>query len=231
MPQWFEVAYRTLIAVITLFIMTKILGRRQVTQLSFFEYITGITIGSLAAYVSLDMDARWYLGIVAMGVWVGISYLLEVLTLRSSIVRRIIDGKPLVVIEKGNVVEKNLRKAKYSSADLLEQLRLKNVFAVADVEFAVLEVNGEISVYPKEDNRPVTLQILNKHTATKPPPHTVIVDGAVEETNLRKAGRDLHWLHKELQRKGVSLHEVFLAQVDSSGSLSIDKFDKRHKDD
>lgn len=110
MPQWLEIILRTLCAVIVLFLLTKALGKRQVTQLSFFEYLTGITIGSLAAYISLDLEANWYLGLIALGVWVLCSLLIEYSQMKSKKVRDFIDFKATVLIKDGKVLEDNMKK-------------------------------------------------------------------------------------------------------------------------
>ena len=110
MPDWIEIALRTLLAMGVLFVLTKMLGKRQVSQLSLFEYITGITIGSLAAYVSLDLESTWYLGLVSMAVWVGVSLGIEYLQLKSKTARDIIDSKATVLIKDGKIMEDNLKK-------------------------------------------------------------------------------------------------------------------------
>src|SRR5690606_26576303 len=109
--------------------------------------------------------------------------------------------------EKGNIVEKNLKKAKYSGADLLEQLRMKNIFNASHVEFAILETDGQLSVLPKKPYQPLTPSEIGQQPASAPPPIAVIVDGKLEESALRSAGRDLSWLHKELAKKNLTLNK------------------------
>ncbi|CAM3373210.1 hypothetical protein PALA111701_05900 [Paenibacillus lactis] len=156
MPQWLEIILRTLCAVIVLFLLTKALGKRQVTQLSFFEYLTGITIGSLAAYISLDLEANWYLGLIALGVWVLCSLLIEYSQMKSKKVRDFIDFKATVLIKDGKVLEDNMKKERLTSDDLMQQLRKKDIFQIADVEFAIMESSGDITVLQKRDTLPVT---------------------------------------------------------------------------
>lgn len=227
MPDWLEIALRTLVAVTSLFLLTKLLGRRQVTELSLFEYITGITIGSLAAYISLDLEAGWYLGLVAVAVWIGVSVLLEVLSLHSKGLRDFVEGKSLIVIKEGKILEDNLKKAKYSSDDLLQMLRGKNVFNVADVEFAVLESDGKINVLLKEENQPITPKALGLKVPTEPPVRTVIMDGNVLDEALSDAGLNRQWLNTELEKIGVATENVYLAQVDDVGQLTVDVYDDK----
>ncbi|WFR60994.1 DUF421 domain-containing protein [Paenibacillus amylolyticus] len=150
MPEWLEVVLRTLSAVTMLFIITKILGKRQISELSLFEYITGITLGNLVGYISLDTDTKWYLGFLAVFVWVLVSAGAEYLTLKSKKLRDIVDGSSTILIENGALNEKALKKERLTIDEFLEQLRKKDVFRVADVEFAVMEQSGDISVMLKK---------------------------------------------------------------------------------
>lgn len=222
MPNWLEVALRTLLAVVVLFVMTKLLGKRQVSQLSLFEYITGITIGSLAAYISLDLDARWYLGIVSLVVWVAVSVGIEFLQMKSKMGRDFIDGKGTVLVKKGRVLEDNLKKERMTSDELLEQLRKKNVFKVADVEFAMMEPSGDINVMLTKENQPLTAKHLGIKMASEDVPQAVIMDGVIMDEALQTAGYDRAWLKGQLDRLGTTADQVFLAQVDSNGKLDAD---------
>jgi uncharacterized membrane protein YcaP (DUF421 family) len=226
-PQWIEIGLRTLIAAIALFFLTKLLGKRQVSELSLFEYITGITIGSLAAYISLDLDAAWYLGIVSLAVWVGISFLLEVLNLKSKSIRDFVEGESLIIMKGGKILEDNLKKARYTSDDLLEKLRSKSVFNMADVEFAILEADGELNILLKKANLPLTLKSLGKDVPSDPPLETVVMDGNIIDEALSNAGFNRGWLDTELEKQGIAIENVYLAQVDHVGQLFIDVYDDK----
>lgn len=225
MQEWLEVALRTLTAVVILFVLTKLLGKRQVTQLSVFEYITGITIGSLAAYISLDLEANWYLGIVALVVWVGVSLGAEFLQIKSKRFRNWIDGKGTVLIKDGKIMEDNLKKERLSTDELLEQLRRKNAFRAADVEFAVMEPSGEINVLLKRENQPITPRHLGIKVGPEQEPQTVIMDGVIMDEPLATIGLSREWLKTELEKLGVAQENVFLGQVDTYGQLYVDLFD------
>ena len=227
MPDWLEVALRTLSAVVVLFLLTKILGKRQISQLSLFEYITGITIGSIAAYVSLELRESWLLGIIALLVWSGVSLLMEFMTLKSKLVRDWIEGKGTVLIKDGKVMDENLKKSRLTVDELLEQLRKKDVFLLADVEFAVIESSGELNVLLKRENQPITPKHLGIKVAPEPEPATVIMDGNVMDESLATRGLNRHWLHTELEKIGVTADNVFIAQVDGFGQLYVDTYDDR----
>lgn len=225
MPTWIEVIIRTLVAVVILFLITKMLGKRQVSQLSLFEYITGITIGSLAAYVSLELDSSWHLGIISLLVWGGVSLGIEFLQLKSKKARDLIDGKATVLIQKGKILEDELKKERITTDELLELLRKKDVFQVADVEFAVMEPSGDMSVLLKKENRPLTAKDLDITVGSEDEPKTVIMDGKMMSEGLLASGFQQEWIHRELEKLGVELEEVFLGQVDSMGQLQIDLYD------
>jgi uncharacterized membrane protein YcaP (DUF421 family) len=229
MTEWLEVSIRTLVAVAFLFFMTKLLGKRQVSQLSLFEYITGITLGSIAAYVSLDLETNWYLGLVALAVWSGVSLGIEYLQLKSKRVRNFIEGKSTVLIKEGKILEDNLKKERLTTDELLEQLRTKQVFRVADVEFAVMEPSGEISLKLTKANEPLTPKHLGIKTGPEPAPQTVIMDGKIMDEPLATLGFSREWLHTELEKIGVALENVFLGQADSYGQLTVDLYDDQLK--
>jgi uncharacterized membrane protein YcaP (DUF421 family) len=223
--QWLEIVLRTLCAVVVLFLMTKLLGKRQVSQLSFFEYLTGITIGSLAAYISLDLDANWYLGLVALGVWVACSLIIEFLQIKNKSVRDFIDFKATVLIKDGKILEDNLKKERLSADELMEQLRKKDVFQVADVEFAIMESSGEINVLQTRENLPLTPKDLGIQVAPEKVAQVVVMDGKVMDEPLRVMGFNQGWLVEELDKQGAKIKDVYLAQVDTYGQLTVDLYD------
>ncbi|MEX2461175.1 MAG: DUF421 domain-containing protein [Paenibacillaceae bacterium] len=225
MPKELEVVIRTLVAVCVLFVLTKMLGKRQVSQLSVFEYITGITIGSITAYVSLDLDTSWYLGIIALAVWILVSIGIEYLQLKSKFMRNLIDGTPRIMIKDGKIMEDNLKKERITTDELMMELRKKNVFLAADVEFAVMEPSGDINVLLMRENQPFTPKHLGIKVAPEQAPQAVIMDGEMLDKPLAAAGRSRAWLHTELEKLGVTVDNVFLGQVDAFGQLYVDLFD------
>ena len=224
-----EIVLRTILAVSILFILTKILGKRQIGQLSYFEYITGITIGSIAAYVSLDLEATWYHGLIALVVWSAVVFGFEYVSMKSKIARDIIDGKGVVLIKEGKVLEDNLTKAHLTADELLEQMRQKNAFKLADVEFAVLEANGKFNVLLNKENQPITPKHLGIKVGLEQEPQTVIIDGMIMDEPLATLGFNREWLNTELEKMGVTVENVFLGQVDSYGQLTADLFDDKLK--
>lgn len=227
MPQWVQIIIRTLIVVIVLFLLAKILGKRQLGKLSYFEYITGIAIGSMASFVSVEAKTNWHLGIISIAVWVGVVLGLEFLSLKSKIARDFIKGKGDVLIKDGKILEDNLTKTYFAADDLLEKLRAKNIFRFADVEFAVLEADGELNVLLKKENQPLTPKGLGIKVANEQEPQTVIIDGKIMDEPLATSGLSRGWLATELEKIGVSIENVFIGQVNSYGQLTADCFDDK----
>jgi len=228
MPEWLEIIVRTLAAMVILFVMTKILGKRQISELSLFEYITGITIGNIAGFISLDLENTWYLGIISLIVWVSVSVAVEYWTIKNKKIRNIIDGNGTVIIQDGRLLKERLHKEKLTLDELLEQLREKNVFRVADVEFAVMESSGKLNIQLKRQYQPLSPDLLGwKMDSDGGPPHTIIMDGLVLKEELSGAGYNETWLQNELARHHLKLSEVFLCQLSHNGSITFQTADGR----
>lgn len=206
--------------------LTRMLGKRQVSQLSTFEYITGISIGNLAAYLSLDTDSHWLLGLVALVVWVGMSLGIEWIQLKSKKARDLIDGKATVLIQNGRILERNLKKERITSDELLEMLRRNQVFNLDTVEFAILDTSGELNVLLKKQYQPLTPSDIGMSVQQEKPPMTVIMDGKILEEALKKAGLNENWLNAKLKQLGTTHEHIFLGQVDSQNKLYLDPFER-----
>jgi uncharacterized membrane protein YcaP (DUF421 family) len=212
---------------ILLFFAAKLSGKKQVAQLSYFDYVSRITLGGIAAVMILDLGINYFYGVLAIVVWVGVTFVLDSIALKSKVVRDFIDGKGTVLIKDGKVMEDNLKKEQFSTDMLLKQLRTKNAFKFADVEFAVLEPTGELNVLLKRDRQPLTLKDLNVKIPDEKEPQTVIMDGKILNEPLATMGLNPGWLKTELAKQGVAIENVFLGQVDSFGQLTVDLFDDK----
>ncbi|WP_438495489.1 DUF421 domain-containing protein [Paenibacillus sp. IHBB 3054] len=224
MPEWLEVIWRTIFAVVVLFFLTKLLGKRQVSQLSFFEYITGITVGSLAAYISLDTDKTWHLGLIALIVWVAFSLGIEYLQIKSKKARDFIDFKSTVLIKDGKILEDNMKKERLTTDELLEELRKKDVFKLADVEFAIMESDGAINVLLTRENQALTPKDMGIKVAPEKEPQAVIMDGKILDEPLDTLNLSRGWLQGQLEKQGLTAENVYLGQVDSYGELTVDLY-------
>ena len=179
MPDWLDVILRAVLFLIILFFITKILGKKQISQLSMFEYVTGITIGNIGAEVVTGLEQKIHLGLIALVATAAIPYLSNLLTLHNKKARDFIDGKGTVFIKDGKILEDNLKKEKITTDELLEMLRDKDVFEISEVEYAVLEADGKFSVLLKKESRPLTPKDLHMKVADEKEPQTVIMDGNI----------------------------------------------------
>ena len=227
MNEWTHIIISSVLFVVTLFAITKIGGKKQLSELSFFEYVSGITIGSIAGEVIMGLDGNLLHGVLAIVIFGSFTYLHDLIGIKSKKFRDLFEGKATVIIKDGKVMEENLKKEKYTIDDLNSLLRQKNVFKTADVEFAVLEPKGDLSVLLKKEFLPLTPNDIDLPVAPEKETYTVIMDGNVLNGQLANAGKNKAWLDIELADLGVTLDNVFLGQVDSYGKLYIDTYDDK----
>ncbi len=225
MVEWLEVSLRSIGLFVITMLLVRIIGKRQTSRLTFFDLVTVIVIGVITAVISLNLVANLVHGLIALLVWTVLPALIYLLGIKYKAVRDIVQGKETVLINHGKVLEDKLMEARYTPEDLLSQLRKKNAFKVADVEFAVLEPTGEVSVLLKKDQQPVTPKTVGLNVGLESVPQTVIMDGNIMDEPLTAIGLNRNWLHTELEKAGVAPENVFIGQVDSAGQLYLDLFD------
>ncbi|GAB6098748.1 DUF421 domain-containing protein [Halanaerocella petrolearia] len=220
--EYLEAIWKTLLIFGLLVILTRVIGRKLLSQLTFFEFVTGVTIGTITgAYVvnAIKGIAVLISPVILTICTVALSYL----TLKSLRIRKIIEGEPVVIIQNGKLLEENMFKARYSLDDLEMQLRDKGIFNINEVEFAVLESHGQLSVLKKSSFLPVTPNDLNISTNYKGLATEIIKDGEVLEQNLKQNNLDFNWLYNKLNKQGVDdISQVVLASLNTDGSLYID---------
>lgn len=227
MPGWVLIISRSIIFLLLLFLTTKLLGKKQISELSFFEYVAGITIGSIAGEVVTGLENNQAHGALAILVFGVVTFLADYLSLKSKKFRDVVEGRGSVIIKDGKILEDNLKKEKYTTDELSALLRQKNIFKVADVEFAVLEPRGNLSALLKKENLPLTPKDLQMKVANEKEPQTVIMDGKIILEALRSAEKNPGWLQTELEKMGITLDNVFLGQIDSYGELTVDIYDDK----
>lgn len=224
MNPFLEILLRGLGAFIMVLIITRIVGKTQVGQLTVSDFINAIVIGSIAAAMVTDIkENAWYytFGLALFGLLtVGAEYL----AVKSRPARKLIEGEPTIVIHNGKILEGNMKKLIYHMDDLMMQLREKNVFNIADVEYAIAEPNGALSVLLKSQKRPLTPQDLQVPTKYEGVPSELVVDGVVIQQNLKQNNLTEEWLYRELEKQGIkSVKEVAYASLDTDGNLYVDK--------
>ncbi|MFS0865157.1 DUF421 domain-containing protein [Fredinandcohnia sp. 179-A 10B2 NHS] len=225
MPNWVEVGIRSFSVIIGLFLIMKLLGKKQLGRLSFFEYILGITVGSIAADISMDIELDLASGITSILIWLLVPLAISLISLKSKKFSDFVEGKSTVFIKNGKILEDHLAKEKYTADELLEQLRKKRVFQIADVEFAALEPSGDISVLLNRNKQPLTFGDINSKPTKGGEPQTVIMDGEILEEPLNTIDLDKSWLEGELRTMGIKAEDIFLAQIDQNNQITVDLYD------
>lgn len=225
MQNWIVVIVRTVCLFLLTLIIIKIIGKGSLSRATPYKFVSYIVISVIAALISLGLVKNIIFGAITLGVWVILLLALDYLSLKSKWIHDFINSKETVLIKDGKVMEENLMEARLTGEELLRGLRSKNVFKLADVEFAVMESTGDISVLLKSDQKPITPHYMGRKATPMSETQTVILDGNILDEPLSNRGLNREWLKAELSKLGVSLDNVFIGQVDSSGDLFIDLFD------
>ncbi|HEX6922692.1 MAG TPA: DUF421 domain-containing protein [Bacillales bacterium] len=230
MPEVVLILIRSILAFIVLLILSRIMGKQQLSQLTFFDYIVGITIGSIAASMSVDQNIKILNGFASLVVWGLFPVLLSILSMKSFRFHNLTSGKPTVMIKNGQIQEENLKKEKMSFGDLMSMLRNKQIYKLSDVELAVMEINGKLSVMKKSETQPITPKILGMQVEKESEPRILVLDGNLMNKSLNESGYSEEWLLGEVQKQGAEgFNDVFLAQVDSTGSVYVDLYQDQLK--
>lgn len=225
MQNWIVILLRTSILFFVTLGLIRIIGKSSLSKTTPFKFVTYIVIAIIASLISLGLVDNTTLGVLSLIAWFLLSIALDYLSIKSKWVHDFINGKETVLIKDGKVMEENLIQVKYTGEELLRELRSKNVFSLGDVEFAVMEATGEINALLKADKKPLTPHDLNRKVTPASEPETVILDGNILDEPLSTIGLNRDWLNTQLSIAGVSVDNVFIGQVDSSGDLFLDLFD------
>lgn len=219
--------YRTVVLYIAVLAAVRIMGKREIGQLSAFDLVVAIMIAELAAMAMDKVEMPIYVGLTPIVTLVVLEILFSWLSLKNHTIRGLVEGEPSIVISNGKIVEKELRKLRYNVTDLLGQLREKNVHNIDDVQFAVLETSGKLSVVLKDDRRPLTPRDLGMPPRYEGLPFPLIFDGKIHRDNLHKLHLDEDWLLSEVQKKGIaSVEDVLYASLDCRGVLYVSEKEK-----
>lgn len=216
---------------LVLLLLTRFLGKKEMSKLTFFNYITGITTGSLTAHIMTLSGKAFFYGISALIWWGLMTWFAGFISLKSRRCSLILNGEPTIVIKKGKILKKAMSSSRLNMDDLNTMLREQNVFSIKDVDYAILESNGHLSVSKKPEQNSITKK--DMHIFTASPlyfPTTVIINGKVIARNLEELKLNQQWLNKQLKVQGVdSIKEVFYAEVQSDGTIHIDRNSRSDK--
>ena len=212
-------------SVIAMFLMTKLIGNKQMNQLNLFDYINGITIGSIGAELAITSEKDFWKPLTAL-------FIYAFATLIINLMRRVLEGRSIIIMENGKLFPERFKKAKIDLNEFLTQCRVAGYFDLSQINSAVIEPNGRISFLPQEKNRPLTAADMELAPQQSKLMKCVIIDGKIMEQNLSHTGYDANYLKARLKEQNLSVKDVFLAIGDNSGVFTFFKYETaRHKDD
>jgi len=230
MSNFFNICFRTILVLIILFFITKMMGKKQISELNFFDYVVGITIGSIAADISLDIEKNMLAGIAALFIYGFISYIISFISIKSILARRFFIGVPTVLVEKGKIIESGLKKSKIDVNDLLMEARENGYFNLDEIDYALMEVNGNISFLPKEKEKPVTKKDMKIKCSNEGLTVNAIIDSKYMANNMKAINKDKEWLDHELKVNGYDNYDnILLATIDNNYKVTI--YEKNVKPD
>ena len=230
MSDFLNICFRTILVLVILFFITKMMGKKQISELNFFDYVVGITIGSIAADISLDIEKDMIAGIAALFIYGFISYIISFVSIKSILARRFFIGVPTVLVEKGKIIESGLKKSKIDVNDLLMEARENGYFNLDEIDYALMEVNGNISFLPKEKEKPVTKKDMKIKCSNEGLTVNGIIDSKYMVNNMKAINKDKEWLDHELKVNGYDNYDnILLATIDNNYKVTI--YEKNVKPD
>ncbi len=220
-----EIVKRSFIMFVVLFLIVKIMGKKQIKNLTMYDYVIGIAIGSIAADSIISVDEPLYIGLLALGVFGLIGFIFSLLSLKNNEVAEILDGEPLILFNNNHFSYVNLEKAKLNVAKVLEGCRLKGCFDINELDCAILEPSGEISILLKGEYQPLTSNDVKKDWQKKSKKQTlnypIIIDGSLNEGNLKKANKNKDWLNNYLKDLNKGIKDISLLCIDNNDEVTI----------
>lgn len=215
------VAFRSVVSFIFLFFITKFIGKKQVSELSLFDYVIGISIGNFAAEISINLETSIFSGLLAVSIFGAIAYFINFLTMKSIHLRRYFIGDPTIIIRQGKILYNHLKNVKCDVNDLLEQARISGYFDLSEIAYAVMEANGKISFLQKAEYRPASNKDMNNRVSPSSLCANIVIDGKVMEENLKQIHKDIDWLKHEVSIHGKRIEDMLLVTVDRDGKVCM----------
>lgn len=217
-----SVIFASFFSAVVLFIIAKVIGHKQVSQLDFFDYITGITIGSIAAELATTLDNPSWKPLISMIVYGIVSFGLSLLTRKFPRTRKYINGAPTILMDNGKLYRSNMKKAKLELSEFMIMCRQAGYFNLSDIQTAIYECNGKLTILPLSTKRPVNPGDMSLNPKPEYINTEVIMDGRVLDGNLKRMGLDTTWLQRQLNEQGFSnVKDIFLGVCDSNNKLTL----------
>lgn len=209
------------VSIAVLFILTKLSGYRQISEMSFFDYVIGISIGSIAAEMATNIDLEWWKGVTAMTFYALVGIILSFISQKSIKARKFISGQPIIVVSKGKILRDNLKKARIDIDDLLSSARGNGYFNLEDIEYAIMETTGKISFMPVALKRQLNPNDFNFAPENEGLYINVILDGHIMEKDLENAHFSKEELERQIRNQGKRVEDIMLATVDVKKQLTL----------
>ncbi len=220
---------RSIIIYVIVLIVMRLMGKREIGQLQPFELVISIMIADLASIPMTDPGVPIFNGIVPILGLLAMHLVITVLNLKSVNIRKFTCGKPTILIYRGKIDEEAMKKERFTISELQERLRGKDVFNLGDVEYAILETNGEISVIQKPEKRNTTPEDFNITPEYEGLPYDLVVDGKVMYENLTKIGKNEKWLANQIKKFNTKAEDVLIATIDGKGNFFCQAKEKGNK--
>ncbi len=222
--NYFLIFPKSLLTILSLYLTTKLIGKKQAAELSIFDYVIGISIGNFAAEMVVNKDVSFIYGVGAIFSFGVISYIVSIITLKSIKLRKYLIGTPTIIIQNGELLINNLRKVKMDINDMMEQLRIGGYFNIEEIEYGIIEANGTLSIMPKAEYAPLTPNDMNIKVSKKDLIANIIIDSEIIEESLEYMKKNKEWLIHELLVKGYkNTEDILLATLDINNNLKIYK--------
>ena len=224
--MYISILFSTIIKCISIYLLalllSKLIGIKIISQMNFFDFIMGVSVGSMIAKIIIDKEHVVFSGIIALIAFTLLTIATSYLNLKSYTVRRITNAKTLILIENGRIIDKNMKRLRITKNELMMKLREKDVFNLEDVQFAIMESNGQLSVLIKSNKKPITPYDMDLKVKSSSLIDDIIIDGKIIDKNLEIVGVDKSWLQSELKSKNINnIEDVFYAGIDKNKKLII----------
>ena len=217
-----DMFFRTLLIYFMILVGMRLMGKREIGELTPIDLVVSLMIAELGVLIIEDKSIGLFKGVIPISTLVGVEILVSYLSLKSDLIRKLVNGTPAVLIKNGEVIKEEMRKNRYTTHDLLTQLREKEVFNISDVEFAVLETSGELTVIPKSQKRSLTPEDLGLDTDYEGLPVVLVEDGKINQAALENVSLDKKWLTEELKKRKIDdISEVLILALETDGNLYL----------
>ncbi len=222
MNEIYLIFWKGIASILVLFLFTKLMGRKQVGQLNMFDYVIGITIGSIASEMTMAKNIDFFEGTLGIAIYALAAFIISEWTMKSIKARRIIIGTPCMIVQRGKILEKSLKKAKIDINDLLQEARNNGYFDISQIEYGIMEANGRISFLPKSKYAPLTPNDMKIKTTYTGICNNLVIDSKIMKNHLKSINKDEKWLMTRLKKEGYgNLRDILLVTCDSDEKLTI----------